>query len=278
MNSLQFGQYCFGLNEGLNPNAALLLPLQNQNIMTLTQQEQVKPYSNQGSKKSQVSTMFDNIAPWYDFLNHFLSLGIDISWRKKTIASLRDIKPRKILDVATGTGDLAIEAVRQLSPEKVIGIDISNEMLEVGRGKLSKKNLTPTIELLTGDSENIAFADNTFDAVTVAFGVRNFENLEKGLSEMLRVLKPGGKVAILEFSMPTLFPFKQLYHFYFRNFLPVIGRITSKDPKAYSYLYESVQAFPDGKKFVSLLESIGYKSAMFKPFTLGICTLYIGNK
>jgi demethylmenaquinone methyltransferase/2-methoxy-6-polyprenyl-1,4-benzoquinol methylase len=264
--------------SGVNPNTHLLLPLQIQNIMALTQQEQVKPYSEQGSKKSQVSTMFDNIAPWYDFLNHFLSLGIDISWRKKTIAALRDLNPKKILDVATGTGDLAIEAVRQLKPEKVIGIDISNEMLDVGRVKLKKKNLSPTIELRSGDSENIAFPDNTFDAVTVAFGVRNFENLEIGLKEMLRVLKPGGKVAILEFSMPTMFPFKQIYHFYFRNFLPVIGRITSKDPKAYSYLYESVQAFPDGNKFVKLLESVGYNSATFKPFTLGICTLYIGKK
>jgi demethylmenaquinone methyltransferase / 2-methoxy-6-polyprenyl-1,4-benzoquinol methylase len=246
--------------------------------MALTQQAQVKPYSEDGSKKSQVSTMFDNVAPWYDFLNHFLSLGIDISWRRKTIAALKDLKPRKILDVATGTGDLAIEAVRQLSPEKVIGIDISNEMLEVGRGKLAKKRLSPTIELLSGDSEKIAYPDNTFDAVTVAFGVRNFENLDVGLMEMLRVLRPGGKVAILEFSMPTMFPFKQLYHFYFKNILPFIGRITSKDPKAYSYLYESVQAFPDGKQFVTKLEKIGYQSASFKPFTLGICTLYIGEK
>lgn len=247
-----------------------------QNFMALSQE--VKPYSEQGSKKSQVSNMFDNIAPWYDFLNHFLSLGIDISWRKKTIASLLDLKPQIILDVATGTGDLAIEAAKQLSPNKIVGIDISNEMLEVGRGKLEKRSLSPIIDLQTGDSENIAFSDNTFDAVTVAFGVRNFENLEKGLTEMLRVLRPGGKIAILEFSMPTLFPFRNLYHFYFKNFLPVIGRITSKDPKAYSYLYESVQAFPDGKKFVSLLESIGYKSASFKPLTLGICTLYVATK
>jgi demethylmenaquinone methyltransferase/2-methoxy-6-polyprenyl-1,4-benzoquinol methylase len=246
--------------------------------MALTQQTQVKPYSEQGSKKSQVSQMFDNVAPWYDFLNHFLSLGIDISWRKKTIAAIKDIHPKQILDVATGTGDLAIEAAKQLFPEKVIGIDISHEMLEVGRDKLKKRHLYPTVELLSGDSEKIAFPDNSFDAVTVAFGVRNFENLDAGLVEMLRVLRPGGKVAILEFSMPTMFPFKQLYHFYFKYILPVIGRITSKDPKAYSYLYESVQAFPDGKKFVSKLEALGYKAATSTPFTLGICTLYIGKK
>lgn len=238
----------------------------------------VKPYSEQGSKKSQVSTMFDNIAPWYDFLNHFLSLGIDISWRKKTIRALKDIQPQHILDVATGTGDLAIEAIKQLKPRKVVGIDISNEMLEVGRGKIKKNNLSPTLELLNGDSENIAYPDNTFDAVTVAFGVRNFENLNKGLDEMLRVVRPGGKVAILEFSKPTLFPFKQLYNFYFKNCLPLIGRITSKDPKAYSYLYESVQAFPDGKNFVGLLMSLGFKEVYYKPFTLGICTLYVATK
>ncbi len=238
----------------------------------------IKPYNEQESKKSQVSTMFDNIAPWYDFLNHFLSLGIDISWRKKTIHALQDLKPKKILDVATGTGDLAIEAEKQLKPEKIIGIDISNEMLEVGRVKLKKRHLSPTIELFTGDSENIAYENNSFDAVTVAFGVRNFENLDKGLAEMLRVLRPGGKAAILEFSMPTLFPFKQLYNFYFKNFLPVIGRITSKDPKAYSYLYESVQAFPDGVRFVSLLKQLGFKTVEAKQFTLGICTLYVATK
>ncbi|MBI5914087.1 MAG: bifunctional demethylmenaquinone methyltransferase/2-methoxy-6-polyprenyl-1,4-benzoquinol methylase UbiE [Bacteroidetes bacterium] len=240
--------------------------------------EEIKPYSGQGSKKNQVSAMFDNIAPWYDFLNHFLSLGIDIRWRKKTISALRSLQPRTILDVATGTGDLAIEAEKQLSPDKIVGIDIANEMLEIGKKKLAKRNLSSKIELVTGDSENIAYADNTFDAVTVAFGVRNFENLEKGLQEILRVLRPSGKVAILEFSKPTLFPFKQLYNFYFKNFLPVIGRITSKDPKAYSYLYESVQAFPDGKDFLGLLEKIGYKSVTYRSFTLGVCTLYLAEK
>ena len=240
--------------------------------------QEVKPYNLQDSKKSQVSNMFDNIAPWYDFLNHFLSLGIDITWRKKAIAALRDLSPKKILDVATGTADLAIEAERQLSPDQVIGIDIANEMLEVGRQKLKKRQLSGKIELFLGDSENLAFPDNTFDAVTVAFGVRNFENMEKGLLEMCRVLRSGGRVAILEFSRPTLFPFKQLYNFYFRNLLPLIGKFTSKDPKAYRYLYESVQAFPDGKDFVNVLEKSGFRNARFKSLTLGVCTLYLAEK
>lgn len=241
-------------------------------------QQEVKPYNHQDSKKNQVSKMFDNIAPWYDFLNHFLSLGIDITWRRRAIRTLKNLQPKLILDVATGTADLAIEAEKQLTPEKIIGIDIANEMLEIGRQKLKKRQLTQKIELFLGDSENLSFPDNTFDAVTVAFGVRNFENLGKGLLEMYRVTRPGGKVVILEFSKPTLFPFRQLYNFYFRNFLPVIGRVTSKDPKAYRYLYESVQAFPDGKDFVNVLEKTGFQSATYKPLTLGICTLYLAEK
>jgi len=238
----------------------------------------VKPYDSDESKKEQMSKMFDNIAPWYDFLNHFLSLGFDISWRKKTISALRKFQPKYILDVATGTADLALEAHRALKPERIIGLDISQEMLEIGKVKIAKKGLSYAIELMAGDSEILPFQSNTFDAVTVAFGVRNFENLELGLKEMNRVLKPGGHVAILEFSSPTLFPFKQLYNFYFKNMLPIIGHITSKDPKAYSYLYKSVQAFPDGKQFVELLEQIGFKNATHKIFTLGICTLYLAKK
>ena len=242
------------------------------------QKEQVKPYGHEGSKKGQVSKMFDNIAPWYDFLNHFLSLGIDISWRKKAIRELKQVHPKMILDVATGTADLAIEANKQLGPDKVVGIDISREMLEVGNKKLVTKKLDKKIELLLGDSENLPFKDNTYDAVTVAFGVRNFENLEKGMKEMNRVLKPGGMIVVLEFSRPTLFPFKQLYNFYFKNMLPLIGRITSKDPKAYGYLYESVQAFPDGKDFMVVMEKTGFRSAICKPLTLGICSIYRGVK
>jgi len=222
--------------------------------------------------------MFDNIAPWYDFLNHFLSLGIDVLWRKKAIRMLWASQPKLILDVATGTADLAIEATRQLAPEKVVGVDIAGEMLEIGREKIAKRQLSQIIQLQLADSENLPFPDNSFDAVTVAFGVRNFENLEKGLAEMQRVLKPKGKLVVLEFSKPTLFPFKQLFNFYFSTILPVIGRLTSKDRKAYSYLYESVQAFPDGKKFASLLESIGFQFITNHPLTLGISTVYFAEK
>lgn len=222
--------------------------------------------------------MFDSIAPVYDFLNHFLSGGIDIIWRKKTIRTLRNYHPQFILDVATGTGDLAIEAYRQLRPQKIVGIDISSEMLAVGRKKLQKRNLQERIELLNGDCENLRFDDNTFDALTVAFGVRNFENLEKGLAEMLRVLKPGGNLVVLEFSRPTLFPFKNIFNLYFSRILPAIGRFTSKDPSAYSYLYDSVQAFPDREKFINVLESIGFQSVTFKALTLGISSIYHAKK
>lgn len=238
----------------------------------------VKPYEAEGSKKQQVSTMFDRIAPYYDFLNRLLSLGIDTIWRKKAINLLKADQPQKILDVATGTADVAIEAANSLSPEKIVGVDISVEMLEVGRKKIQRKGLQEIISLEEGDSENLPFPDNTFDALTVAFGVRNFENLEQGLREMQRVLKPGGKVVILEFSKPTIFPFRQLYHFYFKNILPFIGKFTSKDPKAYRYLYESVQAFPDGDKFLNILSQTGYKSNRCIPLTLGICSIYLGEK
>lgn len=221
--------------------------------------------------------MFDNISSDYDFLNHFLSLGIDIAWRKKAIKLLRPLNPRTILDVATGTGDFAIEALR-LKPEKVIGVDISDGMLSVGREKLKRRNPDRTIELLHGDSEKLPFEENKFDAVIVAFGVRNFENLKNGLSEMLRVVRPGGMVVILEFSKPTKFPFKQLYNFYFKFVLPKIGRWVSKDSSAYTYLPESVQAFPDGEGFTKILDQLGYKNTRCKPLTFGISSLYIGTK
>ncbi|RMG79082.1 MAG: bifunctional demethylmenaquinone methyltransferase/2-methoxy-6-polyprenyl-1,4-benzoquinol methylase UbiE [Bacteroidetes bacterium] len=238
----------------------------------------VKPYDPKGSKKGQVTRMFDNIAPYYDFLNRFLSLGIDTIWRKKAIAQLRDKDPKVVLDVATGTADLAIEVARQLKPEKIVGVDISREMLDIGQKKLARKKLDDLIELTLGDSENLPFGDNTFDAVTVAFGVRNFENLALGLREIYRVLKPEGQLVVLEFSKPTLFPFKQLFNFYFKNILPFIGRFTSKDPKAYSYLYESVQAFPDGELFLKALESAGFNQNVATPLTLGICSIYSGRK
>lgn len=238
----------------------------------------VKPYGEESGKKKQVRQMFDKIAHKYDFLNHFLSLGIDHSWRRKAIRELKDLKPKNILDVATGTGDLAIEALRQFPTAQITGIDIAHEMLEVGRKKLKKKGLDNSITLVLGDGEIIDFQDNTFDAITVAFGVRNFENLEKGLEDMLRVLKPGGKAIILEFTKPRSFPFKQLYNTYFKFVLPLIGRITSKDKHAYTYLYESVQNFPDYEKFEQKLIDTGYRSPYFKTLSLGICAIYSAEK
>jgi len=229
------------------------------------------------TKKVQVAKMFDAISGKYDFLNHFLSLGIDIRWRKKAIALLHSAKPKFILDVATGTGDFAIEALR-LNPQKVIGVDISEGMLEIGKKKMKTNGYESVIELMTGDSENLPFLENKFDAVIVAFGVRNFENLEKGLAEMLRVVKPGGRVVVLEFSKPRAFPMKQLYSFYFKYILPKIGKIFSRDSSAYTYLPESVQAFPDGDDFLSICSKLGYKNATCQTLTFGISSLYTATK
>lgn len=238
----------------------------------------VLPYKDKDSgKKQQVADMFDNISPKYDFLNHFLSLGIDIRWRKKAIKLLKEIQPKVILDIATGTGDFAIESL-SLNPDKVIGVDISEGMLNVGREKLKKRKLDNRITLQSGDSENLPFEDNMFDAIIVAFGVRNFENLEKGLAEMYRVLRPGGKVVVLEFSKPKSFPFKQLYNFYFKNILPTIGKTISKDNAAYTYLPESVKSFPDGAAFTSKLDTLGFKNTKCIPLTLGISSIYTGIK
>ncbi len=239
---------------------------------------QVKPYRQDEAKKEQVSRMFDRIAPWYDFLNRLLSLGIDTRWRRRAIAQLQDIGPRLILDVATGTADLALEASRQLEPEQIIGVDISENMLDVGRAKIARRKGGQKIELRAADSENLPFPDDHFDAVTVAFGVRNFENLSRGLDEMRRVLRPGGKLVVLEFSKPRLFPFRQVFNAYFKYILPGIGRFTSKDPRAYRYLYESVQAFPDGDDFLALLDQTGYKTTACIPLSLGICSIYTGRK
>lgn len=246
--------------------------------MSNIKSEEVKPYEEQGAKKEQISNMFNNIAGYYDFLNRFLSLGIDRRWRKKAIGLLKPFAPKQILDIATGTADLAIEAQSQLQPERIVGIDISTKMLEIGRGKLTKKGISNVITLEEGDSEALPFADNSFDVVMVAFGVRNFANVQKGLQEMLRVLKPGGAFLVLEFSKPKLFPFKQGFNFYFRYILPTIGRLTSKDKKAYNYLYESVQAFPEGQVFVDLLTSIGLKDVQCTPLSLNICSAYLGVK
>lgn len=238
----------------------------------------VKPYQESGSKKEQVSNMFNNIAPKYDLLNRVLSLGIDKIWRKRAINILKKNNPSVILDVATGTADVAISTANIIQPESIVGIDISSEMLEVGKKKISQMGLDQTISLKLGDSEAIEFGDDTFDAATVAFGVRNFENLEKGLSEMLRVVKKGGTVLILEFSKPSVFPFKQIFQFYFKFILPFIGKFTSKDPKAYKYLFESVQAFPQGSKFLNIMQSVGYKNCRQVKLSLGICSIYLGDK
>ena len=240
--------------------------------------ESIKPYEAGGEKTGQVSTMFNNIAKYYDFLNHFLSLGIDKSWRKKAIAVLKEDQPQNILDVATGTGDLAIEAHRQLKPKKITGVDISVKMLEVGEKKIRKLGVDDVITLQEGDSERLPFEDNTFDAAMAAFGVRNFANVSAGLKEMVRVLQPNAKLVVLEFSKPTMFPFKQGFNFYFKYVLPFIGRITSKDKKAYGYLYESVQAFPEGQDFLDLLTNIGLKNATCKKLSLGICAIYTATK
>lgn len=237
----------------------------------------VKPYNKGASKKEEVAEMFNNIAGNYDFLNHFLSMGIDVLWRKKAIKRLKSIQPKKMLDVATGTGDFAIEALA-LKPDEIVGVDISKEMLNVGIKKMKEKGHDNVIHLQLGDSENLPFEDNTFDAITVSFGVRNFENLEKGLAEMLRVLKPGGKVMVIEFSKPENFPIKQLYNFYFLNILPTIGKIVSKDSRAYTYLPESVNAFPYGQKFIDILNKVGYKNPKNIPLTFGIASIYEGSK
>ena len=238
----------------------------------------VKPYKDSSlSKKEQVAEMFDNIAGNYDFLNHFLSAGIDIYWRKRLVKHLKKQAPKEILDVATGTGDLAIAMLKAM-PTKIVGIDISNGMLEVGRKKMKAKGYEAIISLQQADSEDLPFQDNSFDAVTVSFGARNFENLEKGLSEMCRVLRPGGKMYILEFSQPEYFPFKQLYKFYFKYILPLIGKLVSKDNSAYTYLPESVGAFPHGKELLNIIENCGYKKATNHVLTVGIASIYIAEK
>ncbi|TAE14203.1 MAG: bifunctional demethylmenaquinone methyltransferase/2-methoxy-6-polyprenyl-1,4-benzoquinol methylase UbiE [Bacteroidetes bacterium] len=246
------------------------------------QHDSVVPYKDQDTaKKAQVAQMFDNISPRYDFLNHFLSLYIDVYWRKQAVKTLRKLLPNPqeatILDVATGTGDFGLEALK-LNPKKVIGVDISEGMLAYGREKIKKRGLQERMELFTGDSENLPFEENSFDAVIVSFGVRNFENLEKGLANILRVLKPNGALVVLEFSKPSAFPVKQLYNFYFKYILPVVGRLISKDKSAYQYLPESVQAFPDGVNFTAILDKIGFQSTQCKKLTFGTCAIYQGKK
>ncbi len=230
------------------------------------------------SKKKQVGAMFDKIAFRYDFLNHFLSAGIDVRWRNKAIKLLTPIQPKNILDVATGTGDFAITSYKILKPERITGIDISDGMLDVGRKKIQHLGLESHIQLLNGDSEAIFFGDNSFDAVTVAFGVRNFEDLEKGLSEIYRVLKPGGKLIVLECSKPSLPVIKNLYNFYMKFVTPKVGKLISKNNDAYQYLNNSVQQFPEKKTFIHILNKIKYRHSFYKTLSLGICTIYCGEK
>ena len=238
----------------------------------------VTPYNAEESKKAQVERMFDKIAPRYDFLNRLLSLGIDVWWRKRALRYLKNRPSAELLDVATGTADVAIMAARMLGSRRIVGIDIANQMLELGREKIRQAGLESVISLQTGDSEALDFPEASFDAVTVAFGVRNFENLEKGLSEMCRVLRPQGRLVILEFSRPRLFPIKQLYNGYFKYVLPLIGRLTSRDVRAYTYLFESVQAFPEGADFLTILSKTGYQNAQCERLTLGICSIYTAEK
>ena len=236
----------------------------------------VTPYNNTETKKNQVTKMFDNIAGSYDFLNHTLSLGMDNIWRKIAIKKLNN-KPATILDIATGTGDFAISASKYTNAN-ITGIDISQGMLDVGVEKITKKGLSNRIQLQLADSENLPFQDNSYDAITAGFGVRNFEDLNKGLSEMYRTLKSGGKVAILEPSEPTHFPLKQFYNLYFHHILPFIGGIISKDKNAYTYLPDSVSAFPSGNDFLTELDKVGFKECKHIPLTFGIVSLYIAIK
>ena len=244
----------------------------------MSEQKVVKPYNNENtSKKQEVAEMFNNISKRYDFLNHFLSLGIDKLWRKKAIKQLESVQPKKILDIATGTGDFAIAALK-LNPEEVIGVDISQGMLDMGIVKMKKRKFDHVIKMQLGDSEQLNFEDNYFDALTVGFGVRNYENLEKGLADMLRVLRPGGKAVILEFSKPKKFPVKQFFGFYSKYLIPFFGKSISKDKRAYAYLPESVAAFPEGKDFESIMTKVWYKSVSSIMVSGGIATIYMGVK
>lgn len=239
----------------------------------------VKPYKDSElGKKEQVTQMFDTISTNYDGLNRVISLGIDVKWRKKVVAIAGKNNPKQILDIATGTGDLAIMMAETLNPDRVIGLDISPGMLEVGKQKISKANLSEKIEMIVGDSEDMPFDDNTFDAVTVSFGVRNFANLDKGIQEIARVLKPTGVLVILETSNPTKFPFKQGYKLYTNIVLPTIGKLFSKDKVAYSYLSESANSFPFGEAFNNILQKNGFSHTEHQPVTFGSATIYTAKK
>ncbi|MCR4773099.1 MAG: bifunctional demethylmenaquinone methyltransferase/2-methoxy-6-polyprenyl-1,4-benzoquinol methylase UbiE [Prevotella sp.] len=241
-------------------------------------QEKIKPYENNGDKGTQVETMFDNIAQTYDTLNHRLSWNIDKYWRKKAMRRLALWKPQTIMDVATGTGDFAILATKMLNPQSVIGVDISEGMMKVGAEKVERLNMSDTIKFKKDDCMNLSFADNSFDAVIAAFGIRNFPDLDKGLSEICRVMKKGGRLCILELTEPKGFPMKQLFRIYSHTFLPIYGKLISKDNSAYNYLTATIEAFPQGETMMEIFKKAGFSDANFERLTFGICTLYTATK
>ena len=241
------------------------------------QQEKINPYS-EGEKTEQVEAMFDNIAPTYDQLNHRLSWDIDRGWRKKAIRQLAPYAPKSILDIATGTGDFAIMAARILRPERLVGADISEGMMQIGREKVKAAGLADTITFQKEDCLQLSFADGTFDAVTAAFGIRNFADLDRGLREMCRVLKAGGHLSIVELTTPPRFPMKQLFWLYSHTVLPIYGRMISKDQSAYSYLTKTIEAFPQGEQMTEILKRAGFREASFRRLTFGICTMYFATK
>ena len=242
------------------------------------EQEVIKPYNQEAEKANQVEQMFDNIAPTYDKLNHRLSWDIDKGWRRKAIRQLQPFAPKTLLDIATGTGDFAILAAKMLKPEKLIGADISEGMMEIGRQKVKAEGLDSIVSFEKEDCLNLSYADGTFDAVTAAFGIRNFADLDKGLKEMQRVLKPGGHLSIVELTTPVSFPMKQLFRIYSHTVLPVYGRLISKDTSAYGYLTKTIEAFPQGERMVEILKKAGFAEAKFKRLTFGICTMYFATK
>lgn len=247
--------------------------------MTKFAHDAIRPVEDSSlEKKEQVAEMFDNIAFKYDFLNRFLSIGIDIHWRKKAISRLGKLSPKKVLDVATGTADVALMADKVLHPDQIIGVDISAGMLKIGKEKVEKAGRAGVIELIQADSVALPFEDNYFDAITVAFGVRNFQDLEKGLSEMHRVLRPGGKLVILEFSRPHQPVFKGLYNFYMNVVTPGVGKLFSNNKEAYDYLNKSAKLFPERDQFIHILNNAHFKDTCYKPLTMGICCIYEGVK
>lgn len=241
-------------------------------------QEAIKPYGDNESKGKQVERMFDSIAHSYDLLNHTLSLGIDKHWRHAAIDSLRAFRPQKIVDVATGTGDFAILAAKELNPQHILGIDLSEGMMEVGRKKVAEEGLGHIIQFQKEDCMALSMHDNTYDALTVAYGIRNFEDLDRGLSEMYRVIRPGGRLVIIELTSPVIFPMKQLFYFYSHIFMPCLGKLISKDKRAYTYLPATMEAFPQGEEMVGILRKAGFSDVEFKRFTFGLSTLYTATK